>query len=153
MRPVRLVLVTACVACSKPPPPKAPAQELPADKVADIAGRWAASDDMDVGYTMTFEAKGVIDVWIDRGKAGRCEQVGTIAPAGTSRVFRVTYTRGECNPEAVNIPIDMTIASFTGDFLTVVVANQKRTYSRAVVPASGEATDTAPRLPAQLGGP
>lgn len=148
MRPVWLLLLTA--ACGSKPPPKAPAQELPADKVADIAGRWATSDEMDTGYTMTIEAPGKIDVWIDRGKAGRCEQVGTIAPAGSSRVFRVTYTRGECNPEAVNIPIEMTIASFTGDFITVVVANQKRTYSRAVVP---DATGTSPRAPAQLGGP
>ena len=129
MRPVWLVLVTA--ACSKPPPPKAPAQELAADKVADIAGRWAASDEMDTGYTMTIEAAGTIDVWIDRGKAGRCEQIGTIAPGSASRVFRVTYTRGECNPQVVNVPLDLTVTSYTGASLTVVVADQSRTYQRA----------------------
>lgn len=110
--------------------------EQAADKVSDIAGRWAAADDMDWGYTMTIAANvsnssfGEIDVWIDRGKLGRCEQKGTITGRG-SRVFRVTYTRGECNPEAVNVPIDMTIASFTGASLTVVVAEQRRTYTRS----------------------
>jgi len=128
---MRLAPLVLLVACSKPPPPKAPVTEQAADKVADIAGRWVTSDDMDWNYTMTIEASGVIDVWIDRGKMGRCEQKGTIKQGGASRVFRVVYTRGECNPEAVNLPIDMTIGSFTGASLTVVVANQSRTYSRS----------------------
>jgi hypothetical protein len=128
---MRLAPLVLLLACSKPPPPRPPVTEQPADKVADIAGRWSASDDMDWGYTMTIEPSGVIDVWIDRGKQGRCEQKGTIAPGAASRVFRVTYTRGECNPEAVNVPIDMTIASFTGGSMTVVVADQRRTYTRS----------------------
>lgn len=129
MRLARPVVLAVVIACSKPPPAAPKKQELPAENVADIAGRWAANDDLDWGYTMTIEAGGVIDVWIDRGKMGRCEQKGTISPAG-SRVFRVTYTRGECNPQAVGIPLDMTVASFTGDVLTVVVGEQQRTYSR-----------------------
>jgi hypothetical protein len=124
-----LVLVVL-LGCSKPPPPKAPAAEQTADKVADIAGRWAANDELDWGYTMTIDAGGGIDVWIDRGKMGRCEQIGKIVGKAT-RVFTVTYVRGECNPEAVGIPIDMTVASFTGETLTVVVAEQRRTYARA----------------------
>jgi|SRR5688500_5136053 len=129
MRRVAL-LVSLLGACSKPPPPKPPPAERSADKVADIAGRWVASDEMDWGYDMKIEASGAIDVWIDRGKTGRCEQKGTITPAA-SRVFRVVYTRGECNPGAVNVPIDMTVKSFTGDALTIVVADQARTYQRA----------------------
>ena len=128
MRVAPLVLL---VACSKPPAAGPSVEELPADQVADIAGRWAANDDLDWGYTMTIEPTGVIDVWIDRGKMGRCEQKGTIAPGASSRRFRVTYTRGECNPEAVGVPLDLTIASFTGSSLTVVVADQRRTYTRA----------------------
>jgi len=104
--------------------------ELPAEKVADVAGVWVASDDMDWGYKMTITAPSTIDVWIDRGKMGRCEQKGTMA-SSSPRVFRVTYTHGECNPQAVNIPIDMAISSFTGASLTVVVGDQKRTYTRA----------------------
>jgi hypothetical protein len=104
--------------------------ELPAEKVADVAGVWVTSDDMDWGYKMTIAAPATIDVWIDRNKLGRCEQKGTIQPR-SPRVFRVTYTRGECNPQAVNVPIDMSIESFTGDKLTLDVAGQKRTYSRA----------------------
>lgn len=129
---MRLPLVLLLlVACSKPPPPKPPAVEQPADKVADIAGRWAANDELDWGYTMTIDAAGGIDVWIDRAKMGRCEQIGKIVGGKASRVFTVTYTRGECNPEAVGIPIDMTVASFTGSSLTVIVGDQRRTYARA----------------------
>jgi hypothetical protein len=104
--------------------------EMPAEKVADVAGTWVASDDMDWGYKMTITAPSTIDVWIDRGKMGRCEQKGTLE-ASSPRVFRVVYTRGECNPQAINVPIDMSVASFTGGNLTIVVGDQKRTYSRA----------------------
>lgn len=130
MRLARPVLLAAVVACSKPPPAAPRPQERSAETVADIAGRWAANDELDWGYIMTIEAGGVIDVWIDRGKMGRCEQKGTISPAG-SRVFRVTYTRGECNPQAVGVPLEMNVASFTGDALTIVVGDQRRTYTRA----------------------
>ena len=126
-----LALVVALGACGSPPPPKPPPAERAADTVADIAGRWVAQDDMDWGYSMTIEPGGVIDVWIDRGKMGRCEQKGTIEKSAAARTFRVLYTRGECNPQAVNIPLDMTIKSFTGDALVVVVADQSRTYQRA----------------------
>ena len=104
--------------------------EMPAEKVADVAGVWVTSDDMDWGYKMTITAPSTIDVWIDRGKMGRCEQKGTLK-ASSPRVFQVTYTVGECNRQAVNIPIDMSIASFTGTSLTVVVGDQKRVYTRA----------------------
>jgi hypothetical protein len=127
---MRLTLLVLLVACSKPPPPKAPVTEQGADTVADVAGRWVTSDDMDWSYSMTIEAAGSIDVWIDRGKMGRCEQKGTIAADG-ARSFRVTYTRGECNPAAVGMPIEMMIASFTGNTLTIVVGDQRRTYTRA----------------------
>lgn len=130
--PMRRVwpLLLVLVACSKTPPPKPPPAERTAEQVADIAGRWVTSDAMDNSYSMTIEATGVIDVWIDRGKTGRCQQKGTIAPAGT-RKFKVTYTRGECNPQAVNIPIELTVTSFTGDALTIAVAGEPRTYQRA----------------------
>ncbi|HEY5924226.1 MAG TPA: hypothetical protein VIV11_21260 [Kofleriaceae bacterium] len=123
-------IVAVLFACSKPPTTKQPPAERAADRVVDIAGRWVASDDMDWGYSMTIEPSGVIEVWIDRGKAGRCEEKGTLEPAG-SRTFKLTYTRGECNPQAVNVPMDLKIGSFTGNTLTIVVANETRTYERA----------------------
>jgi hypothetical protein len=122
-----LVVLAACGGGQKK---QAAAVELPAEKVADLAGTWVMSDDMDWGYKMTITAPSTIDVWIDRGKMGRCEQKGTMKPS-SPRVFQVVYTRGECNPQAVNVPIDMSIASFTGQSLTVVVGDQKRTYGRA----------------------
>jgi hypothetical protein len=129
----RVTLLGAClalVACSKPPPPKPPPAERAAKDVADIAGRWVTSDDMDWSYSMKIGADGIIDVWIDRGKTGRCQQRGTIEPGSASGLFRVIYTRGECNPQAVNVPLELEIRSFTGESLTVVVANQPRTYQR-----------------------
>ena len=128
MRPLLLALVLT--SCAKPPPPKPPPAQLAADAVADLAGRWVASDDLDWGYSMTIAPTGEIDVWIDRGKMGRCEQKGTIVAQG-NRTFRVTYSRGECNPRAVNTPLALMVTSFTGEALTVVVADQSRTYQRA----------------------
>ena len=125
----RLVLVLVLASCGKPPPPRPPPAELAADAVADLAGRWVANDEMDWGYSMTIAATGEIDVWIDRGKMGRCEQRGTIVAQG-KRTFRVTYARGDCNPQAVNVPLAMKVTSFTGEHLTVEVADQSRTYQR-----------------------
>lgn len=127
---MRGVWIVVVVACSKPPPPKAPVVERPADQVADIQGRWISSDELDNSYTMTIEANGTIDVWIDRGKTGRCEQKGKIVAGEASRTFKVTYKLGECNPQAVNTPIDMSVKSFTGDELTIVVFDQPRSYTR-----------------------
>ncbi len=125
----RFWLLMALAACGGGQKKQQGPVELSAEKVADLAGTWVASDDMDWGYKMTIAAPSTIDVWIDRGKMGRCEQKGTMKPS-SPRVFQVTYTRGECNPQAVGIPIDMSIASFTGTSLTVVVGDQKRVYSR-----------------------
>ncbi len=104
--PMRRVwpLLAVLVACSKPPPPKPPPAERAADQVADIAGRWVTSDAMDNSYSMTIEASGVIDVWIDRGKIGRCQQKGTIAPAGAKK-FGSGYRRELCKiSNAANRP-------------------------------------------------
>ena len=128
MRHIWPFLVLA--ACGGAPKRAAAPVEMPAEKVADVAGTWVANDDMDWGYKMTISPPSTIDVWIDRGKMGRCEQKGTLKPS-SPRVFQVTYTRGECNPQAVGMPIDMSIASFTGSSLTVVVGDQKRVYTRA----------------------
>ena len=130
MRRIWPCVVAVLPACGGAPARKPPPAELPAEKVADVAGVWVTSDEMDWGYKMTIATPSTIDVWIDRNKMGRCEQKGTIQPS-SPRVFRVTYTRGECNPQAVNIPIDMSITSFTGDTLTLSVGDQKRTYKRA----------------------
>lgn len=116
-------------ACGGAPKPARGPVELPAEQVRDVAGTWVASDDMDWGYKMTITPPSTIDVWIDRGKLGRCEQKGTMEPS-SPRVFRVVYTRGECNPQAVNLPLELSIASFTGERLTIVVGDQKRTYTR-----------------------
>src|SRR6478736_1443254 len=134
---MRLALVLLLVGCGPPPVHKTPPKELPADSLGDIAGRWVTSDDMDVGYSMTIDDKGGIDVWIDRGKMGRCEQKGTIA-AAQNRSFRVVYKIADCVPQSAGAPIDMKVPSFTGDSLTVVVGEQSRTYTRAPESMTGQ---------------
>jgi hypothetical protein len=145
MRLLRVVVV-GLVACGGAPPRKEPPKELPVERISDLAGRWVSSNDMDELYDMTIDARGGIDVWIDRGKMGRCEQKGSIV-ALADKLVRVIYTKGECNPQAVRIPIDMRVTSFTGESLTVEVASQARTYQRA----EAEPTRGQPhRPPAQL---
>ncbi len=141
---MRLAFVVLLVACGTPPVHKTPPKELPADSLGDIAGRWGMSDDMDIGYTMTIDEQGGIDLWIDRGKMGRCEQKGTIA-AGGSRTFRVVYKISECVPQLVGTPIDMKVPSYTGETLTVVVGEQSRTYQRAPEASMGR-TDSPVQL-------
>ena len=130
MRPLFWLVVGVLVGCGGAQSKKAPPKELPVDRISDLAGRWVSSDDMDWSYDMRIDAQGGIDVWIDRGKMGRCEQKGTII-ALSDRLVRIIYTLGECNPQAVRVPIDMRVTSFTGETLTVEVANQARTYQRA----------------------
>lgn len=131
------VVVGFCVGCGGTQARKEPPKELPVERIGDLTGRWVSSDEMDWSYEMTIDSKGGIDVWIDRGKMGRCEQKGTIV-ALADRLVRVIYTRGECNPQAVKVPVDMRVTSFTGESLTVEVASQARTYQRAPDASGGQ---------------
>ena len=135
---MRLFLLVVVVAgCGHPAAQKPPPAEVPVDKISDLAGRWVTSDEMDTSYEMTITPKGDIDVWIDRGKMGRCEQKGTIV-ALADKMVRVIYTTGGCNPQAVRVPIDMRVTSFTGQSLTVDVQGDARTYQRASDEAHGK---------------
>ena len=122
------LLLAVLAACGHAPPPAPPAKQLPAATVAAIAGTWATSGELDWEYKMVITPPDTIAFTIDRGTAGGCDQSGTIAPKA-DHVFAVTYTRGSCNHDVVGHPLDLTIASFTGDHLTVEVAGQRRTYT------------------------
>jgi hypothetical protein len=121
-----VLLVAACGHAA--PPPKA--VEQPLGGVADLVGTWVASDDLDWGYKMTIQPKGGIAVVIDRARMGRCEQKGTLAPGSSDHVFVVTYKHGDCNKAIVNHPFDLTVASFSGASLTIVVGDQRWVYQR-----------------------
>jgi hypothetical protein len=107
-------------ACGHAPPPKPPPTELAANTAADLQGKWVADDDMAFYYAMAIQADGAIDVVTDRGRLGRCEQKGTLAPTG-AKAFHVTYAIDECDRAAVGRVIELKVESFTAEALIVVL--------------------------------
>jgi hypothetical protein len=121
MRGMRsLVMLVITVACGHAPPPKPAAAERPVSTVADLAGHWVSSDEMDWSYALALEPSGVIDLFVDRNKMGRCEQKGKIATTDTPKTFLVTYEKNECNRDYAGASLRMNVASFTGESLTLV---------------------------------
>jgi hypothetical protein len=122
------------VACGRPPPPKPPPAEIVVNGPADVNGKWVSDDDMDFGYVMTIDKAGAIDLTIDRNKLGRCEQKGTLVAVAPNKL-RATYTHDECHREMVGMPIDIVVASFTGDTLTIAFTapgiEERHIYRRA----------------------
>ena len=136
-RAMRLpVTVLLLAACGHPPPAKPVAAERPVRAVADIAGRWLTSDDLDWAYTLALDPSGTIDLVIDRNKMGRCEEKGKLAPAAPPS-FQLTYERNDCNREYAGAQLQLKVASFTGDSLTIVItgygSEEKHVFTRAPV--------------------
>jgi hypothetical protein len=115
-----LSMCVLAAACGHAPPPKPPPAELPVKTAADIAGTWVASDDMDWGYHLTIDKDGKLDQIIDRGRLGRCEQKGTLAPAAANELA-ITYSKNECNQQYDGGAVQMKVTSFTGDALAVTL--------------------------------
>jgi hypothetical protein len=111
------------------PPPQKPVERQVAS-VADLAGTWVASDEMDFGYTLTLSPDGGFDQFIDRNRMGKCEQKGTLRGQGA---FKLAYTRDDCRDNPLNGPpptVDVKIESFTGDALTLAIGTTRRAYRR-----------------------
>jgi len=134
MRGMRALVVLLVFACGHAPP-KPAAVEQPVTSIADIAGIWIASDELDWAYKLSVEPTGAIALVIDRNKMGICEQKGTLAAGSEPKSFQLTYERNECNRDYAGAVLQMKIASFTGDALTVVItgygSEERRTYTRA----------------------
>ena len=103
--------------------------------IGDVAGRWVTSDDMDWSYALALDAAGTIDLVIDRNKMGRCEQKGKVAPGDAPQKFQVTYEKNECNRDYAGAVLQLEVASFTGDSLTLVLSGfgsqEKHVFTRA----------------------
>lgn len=126
------------VACGHPPAAHAPPADQPVAAAADLAGKWVTSDDLDWGYSLTIDADGGYDQWIDRGHMGRCEQKGALTLVAP-RTFRIAFAREECHRDA-SLPnglgrLTMKVGSFTGDVLVLELAGdglaERHVYRRA----------------------
>jgi hypothetical protein len=135
------VAVAVVVACGHPAPPRPPPSELAVKLPADIAGTWVTSDDSDWGYRLTIDKAGALAQVVDRGKMGRCEQKGTlVVDEATPKQFQITYDKNECNRDYNGAALQIKVASFTGEMLTLVVtgygSEERHVYKRAPAPAA-----------------
>lgn len=127
-----LVLVTAC---GHPPAAKPVTAEHPVTSVADIAGRWVTSDDMDWSYALELGADGKFHLAIDRNKLGACRENGKVAAGPAPQKFQITYETNDCNRDYAGAQMQLEVASFTGDSLTLVISGngsqEKHVFTRA----------------------
>lgn len=125
-------------ACGHAPPKAPPPVQRAAATAADLAGHWAASDDLDFTYMLAITPDGTLDLWIDRNKLGRCEEKGTLVPAGQAGTFALTYRVNDCHRAAVGKTQQVVVESFTGDALRIGIGEEHHAYTRV----SDEAAST-----------
>jgi hypothetical protein len=137
MRGMRPLVVVLVVACGHAPPAKSPTEQ-PVATMADIAGKWVTSDDMDWSYALTIDGNGGFDLVVDRVKMGKCEQKCTVAPGAAPKKFQITYVKNECNRDLGGAVLQLEVTSFTGDALTLVItgfgSQEQHTFTRAPAP-------------------
>lgn len=100
--------------------------------MADVAGHWVMSDEMDWYYSMAVEANGALTVFVDRNKLGRCEQYAKVA--GQAPAFQLVYSKNSCNSEYAGAELKLQVASYTGKTLVLVVTGEgveeRHTFTR-----------------------
>jgi hypothetical protein len=126
---MRLAVYSVLVGCghAAPPPAKPPAR--PVTAVADLAGKWSASDDMDFVYTLTIGGDGAFDLWEDRNKMGKCEVKGKLALTAGKLVLAVELDT--CHRDVAETSADIVVDQFSGDAFTLTVRDDSRAYRRA----------------------
>jgi len=132
-----LVLVAGC---GRPPPPKPPPAELEIRGPASFAGSWLTDGELDWYYRLSIDAEGALELAVDRGKLGACEQRGRLQPTDDPRVYTLVYEKNTCQPELGGGPFELRVESFTGPSLRLAIVGpegeQRRTYSRAPAPSA-----------------
>ena len=130
--PLTICVLTSGCGHAPPPPPKA---EIPIGSIADLKGKYTASNEVDWGYFLTIDDKGLMDLVIDRGKMGRCEQRGTLAAGADKQTFAITYARNECDRAHTGQPLVVHVDSFTGDQLVLAITgdgvDEHRRFTRS----------------------
>jgi hypothetical protein len=124
---VCVVSTTAACGHAAPPPPAA---EKPVTSLADVAGSWVRDDDMGWFYRLSIDAAGKLDQTVDREQVGRCEQIGTVTAGDAPTHFKLALAHDTCTELGDAAATTLTVASFTGDKLVLVVGTAKRAYHR-----------------------
>ena len=129
-------LIICIVGCGHAPPPP-PRAEVALGSVADLKGKYTASNEVDWGYFLTIDEKGAMDLVIDRGKMGRCEQRGTLAAGTDKQTFAIVYQRNECDRAHMGGKLSVHVDSFTGDQLVLAITgdgvDEHRRFTRSAV--------------------
>jgi hypothetical protein len=93
------------------------------------------ADDLDWGYRLQIAVDGRLDLHIDRGKLGPCDQVGHLVPGKSMPTFLLTLTKDTCSrtgPTGGQLAIG--VKSYTGQQLTIAYgvgeSTVQRTYQR-----------------------
>jgi hypothetical protein len=123
-------------ACAHAPPP-APKPEVAVGSIADLEGKYTAGNEVDWGFFLTIDADGKLDLVIDRGKMGRCEQRGMLVAGADAKTFSITFDRNECDRAHAGEKLALTVESFTGDEILIAVkgdgVDERRRYQRSHV--------------------
>ena len=115
--------------CGHAPPPAPKPAERPVAAVADLAGTWNASDDLDFLYKLTIDKDGAFDLWIDRNKLGKCEVKGKLALTAGKLVLAVDLD--QCHRDVTETSADVQVEQFTGDAFVLTLREDSRAYRRA----------------------
>jgi hypothetical protein len=127
--PVAVVVVTAGGCGGAPPKPSGPV-EKPVASIGDVAGTWVRDDDMGWFYSLTIDVTGNLAQTVDREQIGKCEQKGTVAAGDAPKHFKLVLRSDTCKELNDPAATTLTVESFTGDALVVVVGTAKRAYHR-----------------------
>jgi len=132
---MRWLLIAMLISCAHAPPPP-PAPQLPITGAGALAGRYTAGNDLDWGFFLTIDDRGVMDLIIDRGKMGRCERKGALVPGADDHTFDLAFTKDECEREHAGAPLQVHVDSFTAAELvlhttgTSTGTDDRRHYAR-----------------------
>jgi hypothetical protein len=134
MRALASALVLA--ACGQPPPPKPVVVEKPVQELAEIAGQWVASDDLDWSYKLSVGSDGAVLLAVDRNKMGRCELHAHLVRGSRAPSFELEVSLDECHRDRAPGPIELRVPSFDGTRLVVELVDagqtDRHTFTRLV---------------------
>jgi hypothetical protein len=136
LRPMRALVVTMMVACSHPPPPAPPPVQRAVASWDDVAGSWAAFDDLDFGYVLQL-GPGDLLLTVNRGKLGTCDLHAKPIQGAQPPKFELEVMIDDCHRDRQAGPLFVAFPSLTATQLVVEITDgadvTRRTYARRSV--------------------